>query len=167
MNKKIMQEKIKIVGIIFGAALILFLAGFLGSILALKSFEPEVKLLVARQSIGANILNIIDGVPTLSGKVVKINGNVITIETEPPQDPFFKWQKEMEIVVDEDATITSGSWKSMAEAVSSNFSYASLKEAPMTIGEIELGRIVIVVPSGGSVASGRIETRKIIVGALR
>jgi len=173
------MKNIKLIGILLGSALIIFLAGFLGSIFAIKSFEPQIKLFLQAKEDTDNGLTVINGILTVSGKITGINDNIITIETEPPEDPFGDWYKEIKVKVDKETVIVLGEWDFQAiaeeqmkllqgEKNSFQLSYGFLKQTPITFEEIEIGRIIIVVPAENISTSGQqIEAARIIVGKAR
>jgi len=154
-----MQEKNKFIGIIVGAGLVLFFAGFSGSFFAIKSFEPQVKIMLQRQESTKGLSGVTAEIFTLSGKLLEKRDNLIVIETEPPKDPFIEWQKEIEFAVNKNTVIVLGEWDGETQ---------TLIETPIAFGQLELGRIVIVVPSDDvSWAGNTPEAEKIIVGKPR
>lgn len=174
-----MNKKIKSVSIIIGAAVILFFATFLGSFLAFQSYEPRIKVLLEDYA-EWDISQAVEGEEFLVyGSVAGINGDLLTLETKPPENPFVEWQKEITFSVTGDTEIVLGEWKKAHEIIeeqdgllqegfgSDQFQYSPLKETFASFNDLEIGRNILVALDMEEKDSEYLEAKKIIIGKTR
>jgi|GEM_PF-5804874 len=174
-----MGEKTKRISIIIGTAAVLFLAAFLGALLAFQSYEPQIKVLLEDRAEWDGSQAIEGAELIIYGTVAKLDGDLLTVETEPPENPFIEWQKELTVSVTENTEIVFGEWKTTHEIIEeqsrffqensdlSQFQYNFLKETVADFDDLEIGRNILMVPEMDDPDSEYLKAAKIIIGKPR
>ena len=165
--------------VILSIAFMLFVAVFLGALLAVNFYEPQIKVLLENRQ-GWDSSQIIGGGGLIvEGNIAGVEEDLLTIETKPPENPFIEWQKEMTFSITDDTEIVLGEWKDTHEIIEeqnrffqenpeiSQIQYNFLKETIAGIDDLEIGKYALIVPEMDDPDLEHLVADKIIIGKAR